>query len=86
MPDNWGFVAAAYAVAAVILGGYWRMLARKERILTALTTGTGASARARIGTGADAAAGARDDHKSRSRQPSRPGHPRPEPGKRTSLP
>jgi hypothetical protein len=33
MPDNWGFVAAAYAVAAVILGGYWRMLARKERAL-----------------------------------------------------
>ncbi len=33
MPDNWGFVAAAYAVAAVILGGYWRMLARKEREL-----------------------------------------------------
>lgn len=37
MPDNWGFVAAAYAVAAVILGGYWRMLARKERDLLSLS-------------------------------------------------
>jgi hypothetical protein len=36
MPDNWGFVAAAYAVATVILGGYWRMLARRERELAAL--------------------------------------------------
>ncbi|HEX6210582.1 MAG TPA: hypothetical protein VF136_07380 [Methylomirabilota bacterium] len=36
MPDNWGFVAAAYAVAAVVLGGYWRMLVRRERELRAL--------------------------------------------------
>ena len=41
MPDNWGFVAAAYALAAVVLGAYWRMLARKERELNALRTGTG---------------------------------------------
>lgn len=33
MPDNWGFVAAAYAVTAGILTGYWRMLVRKERAL-----------------------------------------------------
>lgn len=33
MPDNWGFVAAAYAVAIVVLGGYWRMLNAKEREL-----------------------------------------------------
>ena len=76
MPDNWGFVAAAYAVTAVILGGYWRMLARKERALTGLRSGTGAAR----------GAGVRNDETSRSRQPSRPGHPRPEPGKRTSLP
>jgi hypothetical protein len=39
MPDNWGFVAAAYAVAAAVLGGYWRMLARKERELITLRAG-----------------------------------------------
>jgi hypothetical protein len=33
MPDNWGFVAAAYLLAAVVLGGYWRRLARIERDL-----------------------------------------------------
>jgi len=35
MPDHWGFVAAAYAVAAVALGGYWRRLVRLERDLEA---------------------------------------------------
>jgi hypothetical protein len=33
MPDHWGFVAAAYAVAALALGGYWRRLVRLERAL-----------------------------------------------------
>jgi hypothetical protein len=33
MPDNWGFVVAAYLVATVVLGGYWRRLARQERDL-----------------------------------------------------
>ena len=33
MPDNWGFVAAAYLVAAVALGGYWRRLVRREQDL-----------------------------------------------------
>ena len=45
MSDNWGFVAAAYAVAAVVLGGYWRMLARKERELITLRAGTKAHPR-----------------------------------------
>ncbi len=36
MPDNWGFVAAAYGLAAVVFGGYWRWLRRKERELAAL--------------------------------------------------
>lgn len=35
MPDNWGFVVTAYALAAVVLGGYWRHLARLERDLRA---------------------------------------------------
>jgi hypothetical protein len=33
MPDNWSFVAAAYGLAALVLGGYWRHLTRKEREL-----------------------------------------------------
>ena len=33
--DNWGFVAAAYLFAAVVLAGYWRRLARLERALEA---------------------------------------------------
>lgn len=31
MPDNWGFVIAAYAVTALVLGAYWRRLTRLER-------------------------------------------------------
>jgi hypothetical protein len=33
MPDHWNFVVAAYALAAIVLGGYWRRLARLEREL-----------------------------------------------------
>ena len=33
MPDNWGFVLAAYGLAAVVLIGYWRMLVRREKEL-----------------------------------------------------
>jgi hypothetical protein len=36
MADNWGFVLAAYAVAALAFGGYWRHLVRRARELTAL--------------------------------------------------
>jgi hypothetical protein len=39
MPDNWGFVAAAYGLAVVVFGGYWRWLARKDRELAALAAG-----------------------------------------------
>ena len=35
MPDNWGFVVAAYALTAVVLGAYWRHLARREKELDA---------------------------------------------------
>ncbi len=34
MPDHWGFVIGAYGLAAVVLAGYWRRLARKEKELT----------------------------------------------------
>jgi hypothetical protein len=33
MPDNWGYVAAAYGVTAVALFGYWRHLCRRSRAL-----------------------------------------------------
>jgi hypothetical protein len=33
MPDNWGFVLAAYGLAAVVLVAYWRRLVRRERAL-----------------------------------------------------
>ena len=36
MPDNWGFVVAAYGLAAIVFLGYWRRLVQKERELTAL--------------------------------------------------
>jgi hypothetical protein len=36
MPDNWGFVAAAYGLAFVVFGGYWRWLAQREREVAAL--------------------------------------------------
>jgi hypothetical protein len=31
MADNWSFVVAAYGLAALALGGYWRFLRRRER-------------------------------------------------------
>ena len=39
MADNWGYVAVAYAVAVVVLGGYWRRLIRRERELAILNAG-----------------------------------------------
>jgi CO/xanthine dehydrogenase Mo-binding subunit len=80
MPDNWAFVIAAYALAAVVLGAYWRWLARRERDL--LTLAASRSDREAVRDDRDAV---RDDSTSRSRQPSIPGHPRPDPGERGSL-
>ncbi len=33
MPDNWPFVIAAYALAAIVLTLYWRFLVRREKEL-----------------------------------------------------
>ena len=33
MADNWAFVAAAYALAAIVLAAYWRFLVRRGREL-----------------------------------------------------
>ena len=35
MPDHWGYVLAAYGIAAVALAGYWRHLVRRARALRA---------------------------------------------------
>ena len=34
--DNWSYVLAAYGLAAIVLGAYWRRLCRRERELTSL--------------------------------------------------
>jgi hypothetical protein len=87
MPDNWTFVAAAYAVAAVAFGAYWRWLGRKERDITTLRgRNDGRNPAGRPTAGLDAAGrntternpAVRIDRASRSQQPSRPGPPRPE--------
>ena len=41
MPDNWGYVVAAYGVAAVVLIGYWRYLSERARALTRGKRGRG---------------------------------------------
>jgi hypothetical protein len=33
MPANWGYVIAAYGIAAVALFGYWRRLARRAHAI-----------------------------------------------------
>ncbi len=33
MPDNWTFVVAAYLLAFLVLGAYWRRLVRRDRQL-----------------------------------------------------
>ena len=43
MPDNWSFVLAAYGLAALVLGGYWRRLLRLERELVARERRCGAA-------------------------------------------
>jgi hypothetical protein len=35
MPDNWSYVAAAYLLAALAVGGYWRHLGRRRRAAAA---------------------------------------------------
>jgi hypothetical protein len=71
MPDNWTFVAAAYALAAAVFGGYWRWLARKERELATLAARNDQAVRT--------------DRGGRSRPLSGSGHPRPEPASRPPL-
>jgi len=64
MPDNWGFVAAAYGLTAAVLLIYWQRLVRREREVATLQ---------RLNA-------------ERSHEPSRAGHPRPEPASRPPVP
>jgi hypothetical protein len=41
MPDNWGYVLAAYGVAAAAFIGYWRYLSARSRALTRGKRGKG---------------------------------------------
>jgi len=69
MPDHWSFVAAAYGLTALVLGIYWRRLVRKEKEVNTLLKKTR--------TASSVA--------ERSQNPSRTGHPRPEPVSRPPL-
>ncbi|MGH7390622.1 MAG: hypothetical protein ACREM3_14355 [Candidatus Rokuibacteriota bacterium] len=88
MPDNWGYVFAAYGLAALVLVAYWRHLVRLDRALAALTAGAGAprpgAPRARAGTPAPRAGASNSIGRSDERSPVAPGsgHPRSEPGSR----
>jgi hypothetical protein len=42
--DHWGFVLAAYGLAALVLAAYWRHLCRKERELSELARALAARA------------------------------------------
>ncbi len=33
MPNHWGYVIGAYALALLVFGGYWRRLIRRQREL-----------------------------------------------------
>jgi hypothetical protein len=37
--DHWGFVLAAYGLAAVVLTAYWRRLCRRDRELSEIAKG-----------------------------------------------
>ena len=41
MAGNWGFVAAAYGLSAIVLLAYWRRLARRERDIAGRRRGQG---------------------------------------------
>jgi hypothetical protein len=85
MPDNWGFVAAAYGLTAAVLLIYWRRLAKREREAAALKRLNAERSRQPSSSGHP-----RPDPDSRpprqqSHEPSKTGHPRPDPSSRTPL-
>lgn len=76
MPDNWGFVAAAYGLTALVLGLYWRRLVRREKELDRAGTDRARTSRSAVGATPVA---------ERSRPLSRPDHPHREPASRPPL-
>lgn len=76
MPDNWGFVAAAYGLTALVLGLYWHRLVRRENDLKRAKT-----PRAAASSVADTASAVAE----RTQERSRSGHPRREPASRPPL-
>jgi transposase-like protein len=88
MPDNWSFVAAAYGLTAAVLLLYWRRLARKERELRALKRSNAERGRGRLTAEQNRerlTAERSGLNAERSHEPSRTGHPRPEPNTRPPL-
>jgi len=98
MPDNWSYVIAAYLLAAVVLGAYWRHLVKKERELEGhepvdrperATQGVGGHVnRSVTGTSVtQSAKGPAVNQSVKGTEPRAPGtgHLRPEPGTRRPL-
>ena len=88
MPDNWGFVAAAYGLTAAVLLIYWRRLGMKERQLDALTRSNATRSRERLTgerSGLNAERSQERLNEERSQEPSSSGHPRSEPDSRHPL-
>jgi hypothetical protein len=87
MPDNWGFVAAAYGLTAAVLGLYWRRLARKERELER-SNADRRHEQLTAERSPERSTAERSPERStaeRSGEPSRTAHPRSEPGTRPPL-
>ena len=80
MPDNWGFVLAAYGLAAVVLIGYWRMLVRQEGDLEDRSRVAPSSGHLTPGSQTTSA-----QTGERSHAVSISGHPRPKPDSRATL-
>jgi hypothetical protein len=88
MPDNWGFVAAAYVLTAAVLLLYWRRLAKKERDVRMLERLNAERSRltAERLTAERSGLTAERLTAERSREPSSSGHPRSEASRRPPLP
>jgi len=80
MPDNWSFVLAAYGLAAVVLLGYWRMLARREKDLEGQSAPPSGSGQITPGSHTTSAKAGERSHAS-----SIAGHPRSAPASRHPL-